>query len=182
MCPRRSDTLWMLQADPAPLLDIHYKIKGQTVFIPLEGRLTRLVRPLTRPWIFWLCAVAYIIGFAFFARAQAFLTPPSSFLGCTSTWWSANNGCGFDGKLCAPFDNTTFEYRCPAQCDYVILQNPRTVGNEEIAFKPLIVGGGDPDVTYRGDSFICAAAIQASVHHVSSDVFTANHWVSDTEI
>ncbi|KAG6878644.1 hypothetical protein C0993_001167 [Termitomyces sp. T159_Od127] len=39
-------------------------------------------------------------------------------------------------------------------------KNPRTVGGEQIAFVPLIVGGGDPQHTYRGDSFICAAANQ----------------------
>lgn len=75
----------------------------------------------------------------------------------------ANNGCGLDGMDCAPFNDTTFDFRCPAQCSNVILQNPRTVGDGEIAFVPLIVGGGDDNVTYRGDSFICAAAVQALV-------------------
>lgn len=65
--------------------------------------------------------------------------------------------------MCGPFNTDAFDFRCPAQCDNVILQNPRTVGDEQIAFKPLIVGGGDSNGTYRGDSFICAAAIQAYV-------------------
>jgi hypothetical protein len=30
-----------------------------------------------------------------------------------------------------------------------------------VNFVPLIVGGGDTNFTYRGDSFLCAAAIQA---------------------
>jgi LCCL domain len=104
---------------------------------------------------------AYIISFAFFSRAQSFITPAQSFIGCTSTYWLANNGCGQDGQDCDPFDNSSFDFRCPAQCENVILQNPRTVGNEQIAFKPLLVGGGDDNGTYRGDTFICAAAIQA---------------------
>lgn len=103
----------------------------------------------------------YIIGFAFFARSQSFLTPPDAFIGCTSTYWLANNECGQDGSACGPFDNSTFDFRCPAQCNIVILQNPRTVGDEQVAFVPLIVGGGDENGTYRGDSFICAAAAQA---------------------
>ncbi|KAG6818053.1 hypothetical protein H0H87_009208 [Tephrocybe sp. NHM501043] len=38
--------------------------------------------------------------------------------------------------------------------------NPRTVGGDQVAFVPLIVGGGDEQHTYRGDSFVCAAANQ----------------------
>ncbi|KAI9513039.1 hypothetical protein F5148DRAFT_1145635 [Russula earlei] len=41
------------------------------------------------------------------------------------------------------------------------LQNPRSIGNVQVEFAPLIVGGGDADLTYRGDSFLCASAIQA---------------------
>lgn len=46
-------------------------------------------------------------------------------------------------------------------CNSVMLQNPRTVGNEKMVFEPLIVDGGDVNQTYRGDPFICAAATQA---------------------
>lgn len=60
-----------------------------------------------------------------------------------------------------PFTNSTFDFRCPAQCSGVVLQNPRTVGDEQVDFVPLIVGGGDPNGTYRGDTFVCAAAVQA---------------------
>ncbi|TFK36851.1 LCCL domain-containing protein [Crucibulum laeve] len=148
---------------PMPILNIDRHIHGRHVHIPIESNLIRLVRPFTNPWLLALLGVAYIISFAFFTRAQSFITAADSFIGCTATYWLANDGCGLNGQLCAPFDNSTFEFRCPAQCNNVILQNPRTVGNEEIAFKPLVVGGGDPNGTYRGDSFICAAAIQAGV-------------------
>ncbi|KAG5719900.1 hypothetical protein E4T56_gene14115, partial [Termitomyces sp. T112] len=79
----------------------------------------------------------------------------------------SNNGCGLDGELCEPFINPAIDFRCPAQCDSLILQNPRTVGGEQVAFVPLIVGGGDSQHTYRGDSFICAAANQQGL--------TSNH-------
>ena len=129
--------------------------------LPVESSLIRLTRPLTNPWLFLVLVAAYIIGFAFFSRAQSFLIPASSSIGCTAVYWAANNGCGLDGELCGPFTNSTFDFRCPAQCNSVILQNPRTVGNEQVVFEPLIVGGGDANRTYRGDSFICAAATQA---------------------
>ena len=41
------------------------------------------------------------------------------------------------------------------------LQNIRTVGDIEVEYVPLVVGGGDSNQTYRGDSFICAAGIHA---------------------
>ncbi|KAF8203711.1 hypothetical protein BJ912DRAFT_870968 [Pholiota molesta] len=148
---------------PSPFLDIDMTIAGRHIVIPIESIVIKTTKSLTSPWLFVFFAAAYIIGFAFFARAQSFLTPEDSFIGCTSTYWLANNGCGQDGSTCAPFDNSTFDFRCPAQCNNVILQNPRTVGDEQIAFKPLIVGGGDSNRTYRGDSFICAAAIQAGI-------------------
>lgn len=131
------------------------------IIAPIESNIIKATRPLTSRWLFVVLVAAYIISFAFFSRAQSFITPAQSFIGCTSTYWLANNGCGQDGQICDIFDNSSFDFRCPAQCENVILQNPRTVGNEEIAFKPLLVGGGDDNRTYRGDTFICAAAIQA---------------------
>ncbi|GAW06015.1 LCCL domain-containing protein [Lentinula edodes] len=37
------------------------------------------------------------------------------------------------------------------------------LGDEQVEFVPLIVGGGDVNRTYRGDTFICAAALQAGL-------------------
>ncbi|KAF8167759.1 LCCL domain-containing protein [Crassisporium funariophilum] len=148
---------------PSPLLDIDAHVAGKHIVVPIESTLIKSTRHLTSPWLLLFLGAVYIIGLAFFSRSQSFLTPPSSFIGCTSTYWLANNQCGQDGSGCGPFDDSAFDFRCPAQCGNVILQNPRTVGNEQIAFKPLVVGGGDANRTYRGDSFICAAAIQAGV-------------------
>jgi len=129
--------------------------------IPLEPWLIRKTEALRSSWLLLVLVAAYIIGLAFFSRAQSFQVPSDSFITCTSTYWTANNGCGLNGQSCAPFNNSAFAFRCPAQCASVVLQNPRTVGNEQIDFKPLIVGGGDDEQTYRGDSFLCAAALQA---------------------
>ncbi|KAG6911542.1 hypothetical protein DXG01_011844 [Tephrocybe rancida] len=146
--------------DPVPLLDIDWCTRGIHITLSLESTVLKLTRLLTSPWLFLVLGAAYIIGFAFFSRAESFLTPASSFIACNSAYWASNNGCGLDGELCGPFTNVTLDFRCPAQCDSLILQNPRTVGGDQVAFVPLIVGGGDERHTYRGDSFICAAANQ----------------------
>ncbi|KAF9270071.1 LCCL domain-containing protein [Marasmius fiardii PR-910] len=148
--------------DPKPLLNINIHVRNSKFVLPLEILVSKAVRPLNSPWLFAVLVVGYIIGFAFFSRAQSFLTPPSSFIECTSTYWLDKNGCGLDGQQCLPGSTDgTFDFRCPAQCTGVILQNPRTVGNGQMSFVPLIIGGGDDEGTYRGDSFICAAAVQA---------------------
>ena len=147
--------------DPTPFLNLTFYTGRKHYSIALEPALIRLTRPLTNPWLFVILAAGWIIGFAFFARAQSYLTPADSFIGCTATYWASLDGCGLDGSACMPFDDATFDFRCPAQCSNVVLQNPRTVGDQQIDFEPLIVGGGDPNGTYRGDSFICAAAVQA---------------------
>jgi hypothetical protein len=153
--------------EPKSWLNIDRTIKGRRYYFPIESTLVRISRPLTTPWLFVLFVVAYIIGLAFLSKVQSFDTPAENFIGCTSTFWSRNDECGLNGELCGgvPDINTTntIDFRCPAQCESTILQNPRTVGNEQIAYVPLIVGGGDDQQTYRGDSFICAAAIQAGV-------------------
>ncbi|KAF9010360.1 hypothetical protein BDZ89DRAFT_996314 [Hymenopellis radicata] len=153
--------------DPQPFLDIDITIKGRRIYAPIESTLIHHTRRLTASWLFIVLVAGYIIGLAFFSRAESFQTPSDAFIGCTSTFWLANSGCGLNGESCTPFTATTYDFRCPAGCTGVILQNPRTVGNEQTAFVPLVVGGGDADATYRGDSFICAAAIQQGL--ISND-------------
>ncbi|TVY45653.1 Uncharacterized protein LOCC1_G002703 [Lachnellula occidentalis] len=53
----------------------------------------------------------------------------------------------------------SFGFRCPANCAGVQLLNPRMIGDQEINYQPLVVGGP----VYRGDSWICGAAIHAGV-------------------
>ena len=86
--------------------------------------------------------------------------------------WSRDggNGCGMDGNNCRPFDNASLAFKCPASCASVIVQNPRAVGDLEVLYKPLVIGGPqgnsefDQAVSYyRGDSFLCQAAIHAGL-------------------
>ncbi|KAK0456655.1 hypothetical protein EV421DRAFT_1697809 [Armillaria borealis] len=149
--------------EPRPFLDIDVTFRGRHLQFPLESTLIRLTRRFTSPWLLAALIAGYIIGLAFFIRTQSYLTPSDAFIGCTDTFWLANNGCGVNGDSCAPFNDSSMDFRCPAQCSTVTLQNPRTVGDEQIAYVPLVVGGGDDNATYRGDSFICAAAVQAGL-------------------
>ncbi|TVY53999.1 Uncharacterized protein LCER1_G003566 [Lachnellula cervina] len=81
------------------------------------------------------------------------------YLHCTDTFWYAKNGCGLDGNECQPFNGSSFAFRCPANCAGVQLLNPRMIGDQEINYRPLVVGGP----VYRGDSFVCGAAIHAGI-------------------
>ncbi|KAJ1023589.1 hypothetical protein NDA16_003206 [Ustilago loliicola] len=123
-----------------------------------------------------LVYIGWILGFAFLAKSLWYesavigtdgVSRSPAFLSCTSTYWLRNGGCGLDGQDCAPFYTPLGEagqaFRCPANCIDVTLLNPRAVGNERVNYQPLVVGGGDANHTYRGDSFICAAAIHAGV-------------------
>jgi hypothetical protein len=69
---------------------------------------------------------------------------------------------------CLPFDDSSFAFSCPADCAGVRVLNPYTIGDVSIVYRPLIIGGapegseGNKPI-YRGDSFVCGAAIQAGV-------------------
>ncbi|KAJ6198047.1 hypothetical protein J3E72DRAFT_40182 [Bipolaris maydis] len=86
---------------------------------------------------------------------------------CTDRFWSDGNGCGLNGDLCRPFENSTMPFRCPANCKRVQLIYPHAVGDQLVNYRPLVVGGPTDDeetlenTYYRADSFICAAAIHA---------------------
>lgn len=74
-----------------------------------------------------------------------------------------------NGDLCRPFDEQSFAFRCPAGCAAAILLEPYWVGDQELNYQPLVVGGkpfrldGVHSGTYRGDSSICASALHAGM-------------------
>lgn len=80
-------------------------------------------------------------------------------LDCTDTLWRRKNECGLNGIDCRPFNNHAFAFKCPANCASVQLLNPRNIGPEEVNYRPLVIGAGP----YRGDSFICSAAIHSGI-------------------
>jgi len=78
---------------------------------------------------------------------------------CTDTLWRPKNECGVDGIDCRPFENTSFSFRCPANCAGVKVLNPRAVGPLDVNYRPLVIGDG----VYRGDSFLCGSALHAGI-------------------
>lgn len=84
---------------------------------------------------------------------------------------SGGNGCGLDGNDCRPFVNAPFAFRCPANCGGVKVLNPHAVGDQELLYRALVIGGPEDDgfglpadePIYRGDSSLCQAAIHAGV-------------------
>lgn len=145
-----------------PWLDTPTSFRGYAIHPSIESKVLALTRPLQRHWILILFGVAWIIAFSFLVRAQWYMVPADSFAGCTASFWSPQDGCGMDGQYCLPFQSDQpVEVRCPAACDAVQLLNIRAVGEQEVIYQPLLVGGGDELKTYRGDSWICPAAIQA---------------------
>ena len=90
---------------------------------------------------------------------------------CGASFWGANNECGLNGNRCRPFNNASFAFRCPADCRRIQVLNPRAVGDQELIYQPFVIGGptlaeanaSNPDTLYRGDSFICQAAIHSGL-------------------
>ncbi|KAL1619622.1 hypothetical protein SLS54_006559 [Diplodia seriata] len=128
----------------------------------------------------WLLAAFYalwLLSFALVLRRSAFSADigeygPPVMLDCTSRLWKDNNKCGLNGDDCRPFGNDTFAFRCPANCKRVEVVNPHAVGDEEVNYRPLVIGGpteggsGEDKIgstIYRGDSFVCGSAIHAGL-------------------
>lgn len=129
---------------------------------------------------FWLLVALYICWFFVFSLMQwksSFAVQIPGYgnpvrLGCGARYWNDGNGCGLNGDQCRPFTNASLAFRCPADCHKIQILNPHAVGDQEVVYKPLVVGGpteqqtGFEDVlvdnaVYRGDSFICASAVHS---------------------
>lgn len=107
---------------------------------------------------------------AFAAQVPGYGTPVR--LSCAAKYWSEGNGCGLNGDQCRPFTNSSLAFRCPADCHKIQALNPHAVGDQEVVYKPVVVGGPTDEQTgfedelvdnaiYRGDSFICASAVHS---------------------
>ncbi|KAF2683460.1 hypothetical protein K458DRAFT_305534 [Lentithecium fluviatile CBS 122367] len=151
-----------------------YRIKPlfesvQTFPIRLLGRLPRLARICV-----YICAfMLWIIVFGVLLRKFGL---PNDFVGfgtpvrlsCVARLWSDARSCGIDGRNCLPFDGSSFPFSCPADCAGVSVLNPKAIGDYSINYRPLVIGGAPntseaDHLNYRGDSFICGAAIHAGV-------------------
>ena len=119
----------------------------------------------------WLLAFSLVLWKSSFAAQIPGYGSPTR-LGCQARYWNEGNGCGLNGNACRPFANASLAFRCPAECSREQIYNPHAVGDQEVVYKPLVVGGPTDHQTgfedevvnnaiYRGDSFICASAVHA---------------------
>ena len=88
-------------------------------------------------------------------------------LACDTRLWPDTTFCGLNGEYCMPFEEASFPFSCPSNCASVQVLEPHTVGNQEIIYRSMVIGGpstaDENNATYRGDSFICASAIHAGI-------------------
>lgn len=116
----------------------------------------------------WVTAFALVVQHAGQTTAIEDFGVPTS-LGCGSAYWVYGNGCGLDGNYCRPFANQTLAFKCPANCASYRVQNPRAVGDQEIIYQSMVIGGPgsgqNPNLgpIYRADSYICAAAMHSGI-------------------
>ncbi|RDA85061.1 hypothetical protein CP532_3097 [Ophiocordyceps camponoti-leonardi (nom. inval.)] len=132
-----------------------------------------LPQRLYRAWLLAFYFVIWLIVFVLVKRKGNMATEVAGWgqpqtIGCGASYWGAGNYCGLDGSQCRPFTESGFAFRCSSSCASYMVLNPRAVGDQEVIYRPLVVGGPSNDVrpeeaTYRGDSYICAAAIHAGI-------------------
>ncbi|CAD0020687.1 unnamed protein product [Aureobasidium pullulans] len=145
---------WMQRHAPLALLDRYAPKKMQ------------------RFWLLFVFYICWILSFALILHKSSFAADVQDYgspvrLGCTARYWNDGNGCGINGDQCRPFSNASLPFRCPAGCIKTQVLFPHAVGDQEVVYKPLVVGGptnkSDPisSTVYRGDSFICGSAIHA---------------------
>ncbi|TKX18266.1 LCCL domain-containing protein [Elsinoe australis] len=117
-------------------------------------------------WIAWLLTFSLVQWKSSFASEIPGYGSPGR-LSCGARYWEDRNGCGINGDTCRPFANATFAFRCPANCARSQVFTPHAVGDQEIVYRNLVIGGPSDtsqpieSSAYRGDSFICGAAIHA---------------------
>ncbi|XPT02110.1 hypothetical protein M3J09_011232 [Ascochyta lentis] len=146
------------------------------LFEPIQTFPTRLVARLPKPVRFCLFAAAFVVWVVVFGVIISDFSLPTNLagygapvkLGCAAQLWPNAQSCGVDGRNCLPFDNSAFAFNCPADCAGTQVLNPRAIGNQSIVYRSLVVGGtsntsDDNALVYRGDSFICGAAIHAGI-------------------
>ncbi|KUI55609.1 hypothetical protein VP1G_02898 [Cytospora mali] len=166
---------WLRGPDPPQVWKIRpYLPRLQQLPLRLADKFfPRQWQRLIALFVFYVC---WIVTFAAVLHKSSVVDDVDGYgspvlLECGSTFWSENNECGLDGTYCEPFANSSFAFRCPASCTSEEVLNPRYVGAQEVIYQTLVVGGptdksanGDASgFMYRGDSFICPAAIHAGI-------------------
>lgn len=116
--------------------------------------------------------LVWLLTFSLVKRQESSLTELKPWgkpqeIGCGNYFWGRGNQCDLNGNKCRPFRGSGFAFRCPANCEGYQLHEPRAVGDQQINYRSLVIGGPmnetDDDSAYRADSFICGAAIHSGV-------------------
>ncbi|KAF2673921.1 LCCL domain-containing protein [Microthyrium microscopicum] len=148
-----------VQTLPIKLLDRYCPNKRHKVFLLIA-------------WYgLWLLTFSLVLKRSAFASEIPGFGPPNM-ISCAARFWGRGNTCGLHGDICRPFGGSSNEvpypFRCPASCNKVQLTDPYPVGSQQINYRSLVVGGpmadsagGYGDSVYRGDSFICGAAVHS---------------------
>ncbi|KAF2630849.1 hypothetical protein BU25DRAFT_408122 [Macroventuria anomochaeta] len=166
----RKAVAWIKGPEPPVLHRIN------PLFEPIQTYPTRLIARLPKQLRICLFAAAFILWVVLFGVIISDFSLPTNLagygapvrLGCATQLWPNAQSCGIDGRNCLPFDDSAFAFNCPADCAGTQVLNPRAIGNQSIVYRPLVVGGTQDTATdnalvYRGDSFICGAAIHAGI-------------------
>lgn len=172
----KTTVVWVKGPDPPRIFVIHPILpKIQRAPIALLDRYAP--KKIHRFWLYVAWFACWLLSFSLVLRASSFSASIPGHgspirLSCAAQYWSDGNGCGLNGDQCRPFSNASLAFRCPADCHKTQIYSPHAVGDQEVVYKPLVVGGpttlqtgfGDELVSnavYRGDSFICASAVHA---------------------
>ena len=170
-CPAKATARWVKGPNPPRVWKINPLFpKIQTIPIKLMDRY--LPKRMQRVWLlmafyfcFLLCFITLINQSQYTREIPGFGDP--QVLQCENSFFSPKNDCGLQGDDCRPFQNSTLPFRCNANCGPTMVLNPRAVGAQEINYRPLVIGGPSDtsnsvgSAVYRGDSFICSAAIHS---------------------
>lgn len=128
--------------------------------------------PTRRKWLFAGYIVLWILTFTLVKRQESSLTELKPWgkpqdIGCGNYFWGRDNQCDLNGNRCRPFKGSEFAFRCPANCASYQLYEPRAVGDQQINYRPLVIGGPvdkkDKHGAYRADSYICGSGIHAGI-------------------
>lgn len=143
--------------------------RWQTLPVRLLARLPKWLRIC----IYGIACILWIVIFGVVISDYSLPTNIGGFgapvrLSCVNNLWPSPQGCGLDGRNCLPFSNSSFAFNCPAGCLSAQVLNPRSIGATIINYRPQVVGGtpstsSNDAPVYRGDSFICGAAIHAGI-------------------
>ncbi|TPX78603.1 hypothetical protein CcCBS67573_g00127 [Chytriomyces confervae] len=130
----------------------------------LDGAPTFAWKHLKHPAVHFLYTAIIVTALVLFTRFSSYSATVSNYgavqtASCAAAFMS-ETGCGnLNSADCEPFDQS-IAIRCPAGCVSQLAWNFLYVGPSAVQYVPFVVGSSN---TYRGDSWICSAAIHAGV-------------------